>query len=150
MGTPAYMPPEQALGEWDTVDERADVFALGSILCELLTGQPAYSGGDGEELLRRARRGDMTEARARLEQCGADAVLTALCRSCLAPQRRERPRDAGAMAMHVADYLAEVQERLRRAEVERAEAQVKAREERRRRRWALSFLLVLLAGAGGR
>ena len=38
MGTPAYMPPEQALGQVDRVDERSDVFALGSILCEILTG----------------------------------------------------------------------------------------------------------------
>ena len=46
MGTPAYMAPEQARGEIDRLDERADVFALGSILCEILTGQPAFVGAD--------------------------------------------------------------------------------------------------------
>jgi serine/threonine-protein kinase len=132
MGTPAYMPPEQALGEWETVDERADVFALGSILCEMLTGEPAYSGGNGDERLRRARRGDMTEAQARLQQCGADAALTALCRSCLSLEREGRPRDAGAVAKHVADYQAEVQERLRRAELERVAAETRARGEQAR------------------
>jgi hypothetical protein len=113
-GTPAYMPSEQALGEWDAVDERADVFALGSILCELLTGQPAYRGSDGEEVYRRAKRGDVTEALERLQQCQADAALVGLCRECLSAEREPRPRDAGAVAKRVAEHQAEVQERLRR------------------------------------
>jgi serine/threonine-protein kinase len=46
LGTPAYMPPEQAAGDWDIVDERADVFALGAILCQALTGQPPYQGAN--------------------------------------------------------------------------------------------------------
>jgi serine/threonine-protein kinase len=122
-GTPAYMPPEQALGEWEAVEERADVFALGSILCEMLTGLPAHSGTDGKEVYRRGKRGDMTEAWEHLRQCGADAELTALCRECLNPDRESRPRDATAVAKRVAEYQVEVQERLRRAELERVAAE---------------------------
>jgi serine/threonine-protein kinase len=152
LGTPSYMPPEQAMGERELVDERADVFALGAILCELLTGSPPYRGGHRDELLRRARRGDLGEALGRLEQCGADTALVQLCRECLAPEREGRPRNADVVAKRLAAYQADVQERLRRAELERAAAQIKAQEERKRRRLTVALaalVLLLLTGIGG-
>jgi hypothetical protein len=146
LGTPSYMPPEQAAGDWDIVDERADVFALGAILCQVLTGRPPYYGANRDDLLRRARRGDLAETLGRLEKCGADETLIALCRDCLAPERTGRPRNAEHVAQRVATYQAAVQERLRQAELAAARAAVQAQEERKRRRWAIAFVLLLLAG----
>jgi tetratricopeptide (TPR) repeat protein len=138
MGTPAYMPPEQALGEWDAVNERADVFALGAILCEILTGKPPYGGSNWQETLRRAKRGDLSEGLGQLERRGAEVTLTALCRECLASAREDRPRNAGVVAKRVGEYQAEVQERLRRAELERVAAEARTAEEQARTREALA------------
>ncbi|MBZ0136436.1 MAG: protein kinase [Planctomycetes bacterium] len=44
VGTPAYMPPEQARGELENVDEQSDVYALGAVLYQILTGSPPYEG----------------------------------------------------------------------------------------------------------
>src|SRR5262245_50025641 len=133
MGTPAYMPPEQASGDLDRLDERADVFALGSILCEVLTGQPAFTGRTVGEIHRKAARGDLAEAFGRLDACGADAELARLARDCLACEPEDRPRNAGAVTERLTAYLAGVQERLRTAELARVEAQARAEEEAKRR-----------------
>jgi tetratricopeptide (TPR) repeat protein len=133
MGTPAYMPPEQASGDIDRLDERADVFALGSILCEVLTGLPAFTGRTGGEIHRKAARGDLTDAFSRLGACGADAELAGLARACLACEPEDRPRNAGAVAERLTAYLAGVQQRLRAAELAGVEAQARAEEEAKRR-----------------
>ena len=55
-GTPAYMAPEQALGDLKALDERTDVFCLGSILVEILTGAPPYDSPGVREVRARAFR----------------------------------------------------------------------------------------------
>src|SRR5262249_53050806 len=72
VGTLAYMAPEQARAEAHLVDERADVFGLGALLCVLLTGQPPYPSSDREWVYRQAARADLADAFARLDACGAD------------------------------------------------------------------------------
>jgi tetratricopeptide (TPR) repeat protein/tRNA A-37 threonylcarbamoyl transferase component Bud32 len=154
MGTPAYMPPEQARGEAALIDARADVFALGAILCEILTGRPPYVGGTADAVCRQAAAGDLSDAHARLDACGADAALRELAKRCLAADRAARPPDAGVVAGELTAYLASAQERLRQAQLERAaaearaqEAAAKAKAERRARRLtlALAAVVVLLA-----
>jgi serine/threonine-protein kinase len=151
LGTPAFMSPEQARGQVDHLDERADVYALGAILCVILTGRPPHDGRDSREVIRRAAEGDLGELRERLKVYTADAELVQLCLSCLAFQPSERPRDAAAVARAVAAYRAGVEERLRQAEIARAQTEVMRREERKRRRVLLALagaVLVFLTAAG--
>jgi tetratricopeptide (TPR) repeat protein len=163
LGTPAYMSPEQARGEVELIDERADVFGLGAILCEILTGRPPYTGKKAE-IQRRAQTAGLEDAYSRLESCGADAELIGLARRCLAAEPWDRPRDAGQVAEAVAAYQNSVAERLRQAELAHAaeaaraeearataaQAEAKARAERRSRQLGLALAAsVLLAGGLG-
>jgi serine/threonine-protein kinase len=128
MGTPAFIPPEQARGETNGVDERSDVFGLGAILCFILTGKPPFDGGDALTTVKLAAAGDTAAALERLDGCGADAELVALAKRCLAANPADRPADAGAVAAAVVAYREGVAARLRAAEVARArEAEARMR-----------------------
>jgi serine/threonine-protein kinase len=153
MGTPAYMSPEQARGEVDRLDERCDVFGLGAILCVILTGQPPYLGPNASAARRQAEEADLAGAHARLEAAGADAELLRLAKCCLSAEREQRPCNASEVARALAAYQEGVRQRLQRAEQERTAAQVRAREERKRRKLTAALagatvLVVALIGAG--
>jgi eukaryotic-like serine/threonine-protein kinase len=165
VGTPAYMAPEQARAEAHLVDERTDVFGLGALLCVLLTGEPPYPGPGTDAAHRQAARADLAGAWSRLDTCRADPELVRLAKACLAPEREQRPRDAGTVAEMVGAYLAGVEQRLRRAELDRAAAEARAEEEKRTRQVAeakaaaerrarrmtlgLAVAVLLLLGGGG-
>jgi tetratricopeptide (TPR) repeat protein len=151
LGTPAFMPPEQAVGDTALVDERSDVFGLGAILCVILTGQPPYVGTTVEQVRALARAGELDEAFLRLDGCGPEPGLIDLARRCLAADPADRPRDAGEVAAAVAGFRAAAEERARGAELDRAKAEVQSAEERKRRRvqLALGACVVALVALGG-
>jgi hypothetical protein len=94
------------------VGKASDVFGLGGILCVILTGQPPYTPA------RQALAGDVTEAFARLDGCGADGELIVLAKACLAPEPEARPADAAELARRVKRYREEVAARQAQAERE--------------------------------
>ena len=141
LGTPAFMPPEQALGAVGKVDARSDVFGLGGILAAILTGQPPFASGSVETTRIKAAQGKVEECFARLDACGADPELVALCKRCLAPEPADRPANAGEVAEAVATLRQAADERARQAELDR----VRSEEGRKRRR----VQLILAAAAVG-
>jgi eukaryotic-like serine/threonine-protein kinase len=153
LGTPSYMAPEQARGAMDTLDERADVFALGSILCEILTGQPAFVGEGPSEVYGKAERADLSDTFRRLDACEAEDELVGLARACLEAAPKHRPRDASVVVVGLTAYLRGVEGRLRDAELAKVRAEAHAAGERRRRQLTLalaaSVLITGLIGAAG-
>jgi tetratricopeptide (TPR) repeat protein len=159
LGTPAFMPPEQALGMVQKIGYRSDVFGQGAVLAVILTGKPPFAEGSAETARMRAAQGKMDECFARLDACGADPELVALCKRCLCPDPAGRPADAGAVAQAVAELRQAADERARRAELERvqaegekAAAELQAAEQRKRRRvtrvLAAVIGLLLIIGTG--
>src|SRR5262249_16444940 len=58
MGTPSYMSPEQAVGRVEFIDERTDIYGLGTILFDIFTGQPPPGGDNRTEVLARIVSGE--------------------------------------------------------------------------------------------
>jgi serine/threonine-protein kinase len=153
MGTPGYLAPERVRGDCPHPEATGDVFALGSILCEILTGKPEYSGGTASPAAGERLVPDPSEGLACLAGSGAKEELIGLVRDCLATDPSLRPRDAEELAVRLASYLDGVVERLRAAELARVAAQTRASEEHRRQRLrallgALAVALAMLIASG--
>ena len=96
LGTAAYMSPEQARGK--TVDKRADVWAFGAVLYDMLTGTRAFDGEDVTQTLARVVERDPNWERL---PAGAPPVLTALLRACLTKDPKHRLRDVGEFRLAI-------------------------------------------------
>lgn len=95
------MPREQALGEIDQLDQRADVFGLGAILCEILTGKPPFVAEDSVQVFRMASRGKLDACFERLDTCDADPDL--VCVAKIHTEHEVEPDNKATMAIHIWD-----------------------------------------------
>jgi serine/threonine-protein kinase len=105
LGTPAYMAPEQAEGRLDRIGIATDVYGLGAILYEILTGSQPFSGSDTTALLRRVIHDDPAPPRSLAPD--TPPALEAVCMKALAKNPPERYPSAKELVGDIQRWLAD-------------------------------------------
>ena len=101
-GTPHYMPPEQARADLKEIDEQSDVYSLGAILYEILTGVPPYDGPTAGFILQQVMSGPPRKIKERELQSPPD--LAALCEFAMAHDKGRRMKTALQLAAEIQSY----------------------------------------------
>ncbi len=104
LGTPSYMAPEQAEGRRDAIGPPTDVYGLGAVLYELLTGQPPVVGSGIFEMIQQVIAVEVVPPSARNPRVERD--LEVICLRCLEKESARRYQNAGELASDLGHYLA--------------------------------------------
>jgi len=105
MGTPPYMPPEQARGRIGEIDERSDIYALGGILYEILTLKPPIAASSIKRILQDVIRGRITPPESRAPEREIPRELSAIAMKALARRPRERYQTVEALREDIDLFL---------------------------------------------
>jgi serine/threonine protein kinase/tetratricopeptide (TPR) repeat protein len=103
LGTPSYMAPEQAVGNNDAVSSVTDVYGLGAVLYQLLTGHPPFAGGTTYETIKLLL--DTEPRQPRLSNAKIDRDLSTICLKCLEKDPKRRYSSALALAEDLERWL---------------------------------------------
>ncbi|MCC6697494.1 MAG: protein kinase [Candidatus Hydrogenedentes bacterium] len=103
LGTPVFMPPEQARGEIDAITERSDVYALGAVLYSILTGQFPYSGRNASEVLKKVQ--SQEPALVESIEPHAPPELVAICRRAMHRDAEKRYANGKEVADEINRFL---------------------------------------------
>jgi len=103
MGTPSYISPEQATGKSSNITPLTDVYSLGAILYELLTGRPPFKADTAVETVLQVINEDPVSPSRLRPKCPKD--LETICLKCLSKDARSRYSSAGELAADLDRYL---------------------------------------------
>jgi len=103
LGTPSYMAPEQALGNNEAITSVTDVYGLGAVLYQLLTGQPPFAGGATYETIKLLL--DTEPRPPRVVNPKIDRDLSTICLKCLEKDPKRRYSSALALAEDLERWL---------------------------------------------